>query len=65
MATKGFAFGNHKLLKKLDQNFIFSANWVPRGKSQSHPLNQYVDWVQAQPAENFILESLSFMQCEA
>ena len=55
MATKGFAFGNHKLLKKLDQNFIFSANWVPRGKSQSHPLNQYVDWVQAQPAENFIL----------
>ena len=24
MATKGFAFGNHKLLKKLDQNFIFT-----------------------------------------
>ena len=23
MATKGFAFGNHKLLKKLDQNFYF------------------------------------------
>ena len=23
-ATKGFAFGNHKLLKKLDQNFYFA-----------------------------------------
>ena len=23
LATKGFAFGNHKLLKKLDQNFYF------------------------------------------
>ena len=23
LATKGFAFGNHKLLEKLDENFYF------------------------------------------
>ena len=74
-ATKGFAFGNHKLLKKLDQNFYFffaqtrfrevkakathptntrigsRLSLVPRGKSQGHSPNQYVNWQRAQPAE--------------
>ena len=24
--------------------FFFSANWVPRGRNQGHPPNQYVNW---------------------
>ena len=41
------------LLKKVDENFYF-ANSVPRGRRLSHPLNQYANWVQAQPAVNWV-----------
>ena len=44
------AFGNHSLLKKAGENFFLSANWVPRGRKSVPAPNQYVNWVQAQPA---------------
>ena len=46
------AFGNHSLLKKAGENFFLSANWVPRGRKSVPAPNQYVNWVQAQPAVN-------------
>ena len=37
--------GHPPPFKKVGENFIFfSANWVPRGRNQGHPPNQYVNW---------------------
>ena len=55
MATKGFAFGNHKLLKKLDQNFYFCSSQARCREVETqttHPANTW-NWVQAQPAANW------------
>ena len=35
-STKGFAFGNHKLLKKLDQNFYFWGRQLPLSSGEAH-----------------------------
>ena len=61
-STKGFAFGNHSLLKKAGENFyFFHTNSVPRGSEQGFAPNQYENWVQAQPAANqFFFASFLF-----
>ena len=67
------------LLKKVDENFIFfSANWVPRGRNQGHPPNQYVNWQRhhaaqlspaslhrAQPEASDLRENVKFRAPEA
>ena len=50
LATKGFAFGNHSLLKKAGENFYFAGTRSREVKSRGYPPSRYVIRVQAQPA---------------
>ena len=67
-----FEKGGRKLL------FFFSANWVPRGRNQGHPPNQYVNWQRhhaarlspasrhrAQPKASDLRENVKFRAPEA